>query len=107
MARVQDLDAAADGDDAESTEGLGALLEDFRRSKRVKQQQLVVEARNEGRPFSAPAASPSCAAIRKRTESDKILKELQPGSACPAGTASAAHTSLTLLGSASVRNYDA
>jgi hypothetical protein len=71
--------ACSESDDVDFTENLDALLEEFRRSKQTKQHQLINKALKEGRPFSAPAASPGCAAIRKRTEGDKILKEKHAG----------------------------
>ena len=74
---LQDPDQLSDhmDDDAESTEGLGPLLEDYRRKKQAKQQKLQKDADQAGRPWSAPASSPSCAAIRRRSESAKLLRK--------------------------------
>ena len=61
---------------------VSALLKSFRAMKQARQKQLIHEADQEGRPFSAPAASPNCTAIRKRTANDRALKEQQSGACC-------------------------
>lgn len=66
-------------DDDDFGDRLNELLEDFRRKKHAQQALLIDQARQDGRPFSAPAASPGCAAIRRRTEGDKKLKDEPPG----------------------------
>ena len=64
-----------DDENAEDESTVQALLTAYRAQKQAKQHRLEVEAAQEGRSFSAPAASPGSDAIRKRTAGDQLLKQ--------------------------------
>jgi hypothetical protein len=58
------------------------LLREFRAKKQAKEISLLHRAIQDGRPFSAPAASPDCDSIRRRmVQDDMILKEQPKGTA--------------------------
>jgi hypothetical protein len=85
---LQDPD---DCDDFAPDGSLGSLLEEFRKSKQEKRFKLEERAARDGRPFSAPVASPSCDDIKKRQLDSRALKETPPGVPQPT-TASKAGT---------------
>lgn len=55
------------------------MLEEYRKHKQEKQFKLEERAVRDGRPFSAPVASPSCDDIKKRQLDSRALKETLPG----------------------------
>lgn len=73
---MQDPD---DGDDFAPDGSLGSMLEEYRKNKQEKQFKLEERAVRDGRPFSAPVASPSCDDIKKRQLDSRALKEAPPG----------------------------
>lgn len=75
---LQDPD---DCDDFAPDGSLGSMLEEYRKSKQEKQLKLEERAVRDGRPFSAPVASPSCDDIKKRQLDSRALKETPPGAA--------------------------
>ena len=55
------------------------MLEEYRKHKQEKQFKLEERAVRDGRPFSAPVASPSCDDIKKRQLDSRALKDARPG----------------------------
>lgn len=71
-------DVGDDDDDSAFTDNLNRLLREFRAKKQAKEISLLHRAIQDGRPFSAPAASPDCDSIRRRMVQDDMIHRGQP-----------------------------
>jgi hypothetical protein len=66
-------------DNEDGSDDISEFLEGYRRKQQSKQVELRELAQKEGRPYSAPVASPSCSSIRNRSTCDLALQKQQSG----------------------------
>lgn len=81
---VQDAEEEGGSDEDEDgfNDNLNKLLREYRQQKQAREAALQHRAMQDGRPFSAPASSPSCASIRKRMAQDDLhVNGRAPGAA--------------------------